>query len=393
MHSLRTNGTRFVKSLVALFVFAAFTSLSATSHANAQTTFEQLEKLDFKTKTITRAQLAKIPLDELRLLRGIVFGRHGRVFKDRDIRDYLNNQPWYKPDPNFQNASLNKTERANLDVIREAEARKHENIQPGDMRFYQTRQVTLKELGEHTGAEWKILSAEVEALHGKRFMNDAWLQEYFEDRYWYEPRDDYDPKKLTPVERQNLNAIAQAQKRQRNLQVSPGDMELFQNTLLTEDKLNGLNLFELRVMRNEVYARHGKVFNTMWLAAYFNNQSWYEPESEKQFELSTTEKANVETILRVENRLHEDLNRKPITVKTLAGLYREDARRVRNEIYARHGMTFKDADLQNYFSSLAWYKPNVEYSDKLLTEIERRNAATILAYERRAKTQDDLIEA
>ena len=88
---------------------------------------------------------------------------------------------------------LNATENQNLDLIRVAEASKHENVQPGDMRYWRTRTLTAKKLGLHSGAEWRVLRAEVEAIHGKRF-SEPWLQQYFDERYWYKPADKYDPK-------------------------------------------------------------------------------------------------------------------------------------------------------------------------------------------------------
>ena len=91
---------------------------------------------------------------------------------------------------------LNDQERQNLDVIRDAEASKHETVQPGDMRFYRNRLITPKKWGQHTGAEWTVLAAEIEAIHGKRFDDTPWLQEYFDDRYWYKAAEHYDPKQL-----------------------------------------------------------------------------------------------------------------------------------------------------------------------------------------------------
>ena len=46
---------------------------------------------------------------------------------------------------------LNDVERRNLDLIRIAEAAKHEFIQPGDMRYWRDRQITPKKLGKHSG--------------------------------------------------------------------------------------------------------------------------------------------------------------------------------------------------------------------------------------------------
>src|SRR4051812_43881582 len=145
------------------FVLLAVVACPAQSDEEA---FKKLEAIDYSKQTVTREQVAVLELWDLRLLRGVVFGRHGRVFKDRDIQSYLKDQTWYKPDTAFTNASLNQTERANLDLIRELEAEKHDNIEPGDLRWWQTKAMTEENLGTHSSAEWLILRAEVEAVRG-----------------------------------------------------------------------------------------------------------------------------------------------------------------------------------------------------------------------------------
>ncbi|HKR01918.1 MAG TPA: YARHG domain-containing protein, partial [Pyrinomonadaceae bacterium] len=288
-----------------LLSLALLIACSALSVARAQDALGRWEQFDFARGTVQLDQLKDLSLDDLKFLRGIVFGRHGRVFKDPYIQGYLKERAWYKPDPAFQNSMLNEVERRNLDLIREAESTQHENIQPGDLRFYQTRPFTVKQLGEHTGAEWRVLRAEVEAIHGKRFDDEPWLQQYFEERYWYEPKSGYDPKQLSAIERKNLETIIAAQKKQRHVAVSPGDMELFQDTVLTEAMLAGLGLHELRLMRNEFYARKGRTFNALWLQQYFDFQPWYKrvEEGQEPAELSPVEKQNVETIVALEKRL------------------------------------------------------------------------------------------
>lgn len=351
------------------------------------------EHFDFAGKALRREQLKDVPLEDLKLLRGIVFGRHGRIFKDWEIKSYLQERPWYKPNAEFQNSMLNDVERRNLDLIRELEARLHETIEPGDMRWWQTRPITAKNLGEHTGAEWRILRAEIEAIHGKRFDDQPWLQQYFEERYWYQPRATYDPRRLSETERRNMAAIDAAQKRQRNVALSPGDMEHFQKTEISEEMLSGLGLYELRLLRNEIYARRGRQFRTEWIAQYFSSQPWYEPrEDMSEPELSAIEKRNVETIVRYENRLHEELSAKAVSRALLDGMFLEDARKLRLEIYARHGKVFKDRWLQKYFESFSWYKPDATYKDAALSPVEQRNVAAILAYEKKATSVMDAIE-
>lgn len=46
---------------------------------------------------------------------------------------------------------------------------------------------------------------------------------------------------------------------------------------LTKADLNDLSEWEIRVARNEIYARHGRMFNSKELAEYFESKSWYTP--------------------------------------------------------------------------------------------------------------------
>jgi hypothetical protein len=253
--------------------------------------------------------------------------------------------------------------------------------------------ITKDRIGEHTGAEWIVLRSEIEAIHGKHFDDAPWLQHYFEDRYWYQAGLQYDPKQLTVTERKNLQTIVAAQKKQRKLAISPGDMDLFQNGLLSESMLHGLGLYELRLLRNEIYARHGRLFHAPWLQDYFAGQPWYQPmEDFREPELTEIEKANVATIVKRENTIHEQLSTKPVSRGILEGLFVEDARKMRNEIYARHGKVFKEAWLQKYFGSLEWYKADPQFSEASLSDVEKRNVAAIIAYEKKATSAMSAIE-
>ncbi|HTG85803.1 MAG TPA: YARHG domain-containing protein [Pyrinomonadaceae bacterium] len=367
--------------------------LLSASAVSAQDPIDAWKNFDFSQNAIKQADVQKLNIWELKMIRGLVFGRHGRVFKDAEIKSYLETQPWYQPSPDFKNSMLNDTERRNLDVIRIAEASKHQTIQPGDMRYWRDRPITAKKLGQHSGAEWKVLLAEVEAIRGKRFNDEPWLQQYFEERYWYRADDKYDSKKLTVNERKNLELLSTAQKKQRKVALLPGDMELFEDKAISEQMLRGLSLHELRLLRNEVYARHGRMFRAEWLQQYFYTQPWYTPdENFKDETLSGNDKLNVETIVKFENRIHQELGTKPITSALLQGLFIEDVSQMRHEIYARHGKVFKEPWLQKYFSSFEWYKADPNFSDAALTEVEKKNIVTIAAYEKRAVTAMSTIE-
>lgn len=68
--------------------------------------------------------------------------------------------------------------------------------------------------------------------------------------------------------------------------------------LLTVDDLRGLSRDDLRLARNEIYARRGRVFQDKALADYFAAKPWYRPS--KDVSLSAIERANVELILSME---------------------------------------------------------------------------------------------
>jgi len=357
------------------------------------------EKFDFAHAKVDSAAIDHMSLLALRQLRGIVFGKHGRPFPDEtDVQTYLKSRPWYRPDTTFTNARLNAREKANLDVIRGAEARKHTQIETGDMRYNQNRVVTTAMLGHHTAADWEVISSEIGAIHGQTFMDeepdeedyegrDVWvLQKYFDDRYWYHRRKDYSNKELSAIERANADTIALARMRDLKLAVAPGTMYLFEKTPLTDTLLRGVSLYELRILRNEVYARHGRRFETPWLRDYFKNEPWYTPRASFTIaELSENEKANIKVIQAVEARRHDELSTRELSNRDVDGLFPEIARRLRNEIFARHGRTFKDPHLQSYFASQDWYHPDPKFSLKSLSPIERKNVDFILAYEARAK--------
>lgn len=126
--------------------------------------------------------------------------------------------------------------------------------------------------------------------------------------------------------------------------------------------IDQLSLLALRQLRGIVFGKHGRPFrDEQDVQRYLKSRPWYRPDT------TLTNK-------RLSARDH-DVER----------LFAETARRLRNEIFARHGRTFKDANLQSYFASQEWYHADARFSLKSLTPIERKNVDFILAYEARAK--------
>ena len=71
--------------------------------------------------------------------------------------------------------------------------------------------------------------------------------------------------------------------------------------IYTAEEIGGLNLY---LARNEIYARHGYIFNNTDLQEYFGGMSWYSPTTKDvpDSALNEYEKANIELILSLENQ-------------------------------------------------------------------------------------------
>lgn len=67
--------------------------------------------------------------------------------------------------------------------------------------------------------------------------------------------------------------------------------------------ISSLSPEELRIARNEIYARHGYIFESEDLQMYFSNKAWYYPDSFYDGTLSEIEKYNVDLIKMREEQL------------------------------------------------------------------------------------------
>jgi ketosteroid isomerase-like protein len=55
---------------------------------------------------------------QLRLLRNAVFARYGRIFDAGELQQYFQTRPWYRARRDFNERSLNATDRANADLVK-----------------------------------------------------------------------------------------------------------------------------------------------------------------------------------------------------------------------------------------------------------------------------------
>jgi len=165
---------------------------------------------------------------------------------------------------------------------------------------------------------------------------------------------------------------------------------------LSMAELSGRSPADLRVGRNEIYARRGRIFDSPDLQAYFSRFPWYQPRF-RDVQLSDIESANVALFLEAEKRfaavtlpsnaqgrsdfIFPDSDRRLLTPADLNGLTPAQLRIARNEIFARRGRIFDSDDLRQRFGSFPWYRPTSK--NPSLNAVEQQNVELIQRAEQR----------
>lgn len=159
---------------------------------------------------------------------------------------------------------------------------------------------------------------------------------------------------------------------------------------LTYADLLNKTLDELYVARNEIFARHGYIFTTSpKLDSYFRTKSWYRPNSStKAVPVNDTELSNSDMIKQVEvSRIAyynygnkpingfviEDSDKKNIKKEDISSFKDWELIIARNEIFARHGMTFGIPQIADHFKAQSFYKPVEKFDESFIKQIEYDN--------------------
>ena len=262
--------------------------------------------------------------------------------------------------------------------------------------------------------ELLIAEQEIYARYGMVF-SDAHLQEYFEARDWYSSGSG----RFTPnsFEQANLDLF------QITRDKKDGKLSQYGNKYITaypiadgyvirdsnRRVLNGSELerlteTQLCIARNEILARHGWIFDDTELREYFYSKTWYVPTvSGTAFDydcLTGTESSNISLIksyenhtvsvewsvdnpyvdvyykYRYQNYIFSNSSHQTITKSDLYGMTEDELCIARNEIWARHGYTFKSDNLMQYFMHFDWYIPTTAMGDSsslYLNSVEKAN--------------------
>src|SRR5262245_58383325 len=105
-------GWRRLVALSCVLAGAALVICQSRATVRPSPAIERLENVDLRSHHLKKAELDGLSELELKQLRGIIFGKHGRVFGEKLIEDYLQTRPWYKVSRKYRVADLNDVERA-----------------------------------------------------------------------------------------------------------------------------------------------------------------------------------------------------------------------------------------------------------------------------------------
>jgi len=140
--------------------------------------------------------------------------------------------------------------------------------------------------------------------------NDQYTQEYLEaNDYEYNEYDDEYDENYTDYDIDNSSEYTAEYEDESWNDMSEYILPYSDYEYVEQEQLKRLSKEELRIARNEIFARHGRIFNDDALRAYFESKSWYYPEFEpdefdSQMEsiLNEVEKENVQLIKKEESK-------------------------------------------------------------------------------------------
>lgn len=192
------------------------------------------------TEVINEIQLSKLNETELRYAYAEVFARHGKAFEDANWTKYFNSKSWYVPNPSYRDSDLSTIEKDNANYIKKYI---DEHIETTTQPVTQAPTVIVQNVPTPTPA---------------------------------------------PVVRSSGGDSSQ---------IIPDSS----SRRLTASELSGYSKSTLALIRNEIYARNGYVFQKQQYRDYFGSKSWYYPNSGfNESWLNSTEKYNIQLIKSME---------------------------------------------------------------------------------------------
>lgn len=244
---------------------------------------------------------------ELAIMRNTIFARYGwDGFRKEWLRAYFHAQPWFKPNPKFSYKQLSEIDRKNAHLIgvhehsmteRELRDRKNDILARygkvwGDIPVWTVKGKKVKSCTRPAGAEEDNDAGDWEPLDCK-----------YQKRASYKPNPSFKESMVSAEDRIELGLLDRSlgnfatDSERRDKVAGSAEVELFKI-----DELRQLSLRDLRILRNTIYARHGRKFKSKILQDHFAGMSWYKLDPNySDATLTKTDQRNIALIKTVEN--------------------------------------------------------------------------------------------
>lgn len=205
--------------------------------------------LNSDTQVITEVDLSKLNDTELEYAIEEIYARHGKVFSDEAYNKYFCACDWYTPDPGFKMSDLTELEKENAEFIQ-----KYINGLSGSQTSIQPAEKPQTQAENNTAQQPTVIVIHDEGYYYEHYTGD------------------------------NTYIIPDSNTRK-----------------LSKSELSGFNSNTLALIRNEIYARHGYIFQKQKYKDYFGSKQWYTPNENFDVSwLNSVEKYNVELIKSME---------------------------------------------------------------------------------------------
>ncbi|MDO4542053.1 MAG: YARHG domain-containing protein [Bacillota bacterium] len=170
--------------------------------------------------------------------------------------------------------------------------------------------ISQSDLQGYTQEGVAAIRNEIYARHGYMFKKEKW-QNYFAGFSWYTPDPSFSTSMFNEVENANIATIVAYEKSMgwrgdsapanySNAAIS-GYLWPTNTCYITEADLENYSQDEVAAIRNEIYARHGYMFNKEKWQNYFAEFSWYTPNPSFSTSMfNEVENANLSTIINFE---------------------------------------------------------------------------------------------
>ena len=328
-------------------------------------------------RLLSPAYLGRFSKDELRMMRNEILARHGWVFQSKDLKDHFASQSWYQPLGNNYSVKISLVEKTNIELIKHEETLGEKDRVHAENPVEAPKQEVVEEAPKQevvketpkpvevsstiaNGSRWwdgqRLYTAQVDAAGDVLMVGESvngggdsfklkkskqsqtqytlaadnptawvftrgkagWRVDYvsLENTTFLAVRKTANDCVYTLTQTSdNLNECVS---RQKSIEEREAGW-LMQNHLLSAAYLGRFTKPQLRLMRNEILARRGWVFQSKDLKDHFGSQSWYQPKGNNSgIKMSVIEQTNIELIINEEtlsenNRVHAE---NPVTVST-----------------------------------------------------------------------------